>query len=288
VVIATDSFVDERSGGAAGRARRQDAAGFMYGSCRDHEKWMCGARLPTQFHTCAHNGALVRALVVEDDSRMADLLRRGLTESGYGVDVVRTGPDALWQAGEVDYDVILLDVALPGMDGFTVCQRLRSAQCWTPILMLTARADVADRVTGLDAGADDYLAKPFRFSELQARLRALLRRGTAPRPSVLVAGTLQLDPATRVARRGRTQLDLSAKEFELLRLFLNHPGDVLSRTYILEHVWDFAYQAGSNVVDQHVSALRRKVDRPFGVEQLETVRGAGYRLLPEARPAAEQ
>lgn len=226
----------------------------------------------------------VRVLVVEDDARMADMLRRGLAEEGFGVDVARTGPDAVWRAGETDYDVILLDVVLPGMDGVEVCRRLRAAGRWAPILMLTARTDIDDRVSGLDAGADDYLSKPFRFSELQARIRALLRRGAEPRPALLQAGTLVLDPAARTARRGGVDLDLSAKEFELLRLFLSRPGEVLSRTYILEHVWDFAYDGGSNLVDQYISALRRKIDRPFGVEQLETVRGAGYRLLAEPSP----
>ena len=247
---------------------------------------MCAGFLSGMAVAGALSCAFVRVLVVEDDARMGDMLRRGLAEEGYGVDVVRTGPDALWRAGEVDYDVILLDLVLPGLDGFEVCRRLRANGRWAPILMLTARTEVDDRVVGLDAGADDYLAKPFRFSELQARIRALLRRGAAPRPTVLAAGSLRLDPARRGAWREETELDLSPREFELLRLFLDHPGEVLSRDYILEHVWDFAYEAGSNVVDQYVSALRRKVDRPFGIEQLETVRGAGYRLLPEPRPAA--
>ena len=217
---------------------------------------------------------------------MADMLRRGLTEEGYGVDVARTGPDGLWRASEVDYDVIVLDIVLPGMDGMQVCRQLRERGRWAPILMLTARTAVDDRVHGLDAGADDYLAKPFRFSELQARLRALLRRGAQPRPVLLRAGSLALDPAARTAQRDGVDLDLSAKEFELLRLFLSRTGEVLSRSYILEHVWDFAYDAGSNVVDQYVSSLRRKIDRPFGVEQLQTVRGAGYRLLAEPVTAA--
>lgn len=225
--------------------------------------------------------------MVEDDARMADMLRRGLAEAGYGVDVARNGPEGVWRGTEVEYDVILLDVVLPGMDGFEVCRRLREAGRWSPILMLTARTDVDDRVSGLDAGADDYLPKPFRFSELQARIRALLRRGAAPRPAVLRADTLELDPASRTASRGDVELDLSAKEFELLRLFLSRTDEVLSRNYILEHVWDVAYDAGSNVVDQYISSLRRKIDRPFGVEQLETVRGAGYRLLPEPVPTGE-
>jgi two-component system OmpR family response regulator len=220
----------------------------------------------------------MRVLVVEDDIRMASMLRRGLGEDGYSVDVVGDGTDAVWQAGEIEYDAIVLDLMLPGIDGFEVCTSLREAGRWAPVLMLTARTDVADRVRGLDCGADDFLAKPFSFSELSARLRALIRRGATQRPSVLRAGDLTLDPATRTARRGDVDLELSAKEFALLELFLRRAGEVLTRTMILEHVWDFAYDGVSNVVDQYVAYLRRKIDRPFGVDQLETVRGAGYRL----------
>jgi two-component system OmpR family response regulator len=228
----------------------------------------------------------VRILVVEDDLRMASMLRRGLTEDGYAVDVVGDGLDAVWQATEVDYDAIVLDVMLPGADGYEVCRLLREAERWAPVLLLTARSTVADRVRGLDSGADDYLAKPFSFHELSARLRALIRRGSPRRPSVLRAGTLRLDPAAKLAWREDEVLDLSAKEFALLELFLRHPDEVLSRSRILEHVWDFAYDAVSNVVDQYVAYLRRKIDRPFGLQQLETVRGSGYRLRAEARPAA--
>ena len=225
----------------------------------------------------------MRILVAEDDVRMAAMLRRGLGEDGYAVDVVGDGLEALWQATEVEYDAIVLDLMLPGADGFEVCRRLRQANRWAPVLLLTARTDVRDRITGLDSGADDYLAKPFSFSELAARLRALIRRGSPRRPTVLTAGTLRLDPATRLAWRDDTVLELSAKEFALLELFLRHPGEVLSRARILEHVWDFAYEGVSNVVDQYVAYLRRKIDRPFGIEQLETVRGSGYRLLPTPR-----
>jgi two-component system, OmpR family, response regulator len=225
----------------------------------------------------------MRILVAEDDVRMAAMLRRGLSEDGYAVDVVGDGLEALWQATEVEYDAIVLDLMLPGADGFEVCRRLRQANRWAPVLLLTARTDVRDRITGLDSGADDYLAKPFSFSELAARLRALIRRGSPRRPTVLTAGTLRLDPAARLAWREDTVLELSAKEFALLELFLRHPGEVLSRARILEHVWDFAYEWVSNVVDQYVAYLRRKIDRPFGIEQLETVRGSGYRLLATAR-----
>ena len=221
-------------------------------------------------------------LVVEDDTRMSALLRRGLAEEGYAVDVTGEGAEAVWLATENDYDAVVLDLMLPGLDGYEVCRRLRGAGRWAPVLMLTARDGVLDRVRGLDAGADDYLVKPFSFAELAARLRALLRRGASERPSVLSVGDLGLDPATRRAWRGRVELDLTAKELALLELFLRHPGEVLSRTRILDHVWDFAYEGVSNVVDQHVAALRRKLDRPFGRADLQTVRGAGYRLhVPE-------
>ena len=224
---------------------------------------------------------LVRVLVVEDELRMAALLKRGLEEDGYAVDVAATGTDALWQAREFDYDAVLLDLMLPGMDGVTVCREMRGANRWMPVLMLTARDAVEDRVRGLDAGADDYLVKPFSFAELSARVRALIRRGIVERPTEVRVADLRLDPATRQAWRGEVALELSTKEFALLELFLRHPGEVLTRTRILEHVWDFAYDGGSNVVDQYVLYLRRKIDRPFGVEQLETVRGSGYRMRTE-------
>jgi two-component system OmpR family response regulator len=232
-------------------------------------------------HIRAAYGDRVRVLVVEDELRMAALLRRGLEEDGYAVDVASTGPDAVWQASEFGYDAVLLDLMLPGLDGVEVCRQLRAAGRWVPVLMLTARDAVEDRVRGLDAGADDYLVKPFSFAELSARVRAMIRRGAVERPTELRVADLCLEPATRRAWRGDTELRLSAKEFALLELFLRHPGEVLTRTRILEHVWDFAYEGGSNVVDQYVLYLRRKVDRPFGVEQLETVRGAGYRLRGE-------
>ncbi|MGA8521252.1 MAG: response regulator transcription factor, partial [Pseudonocardiaceae bacterium] len=214
----------------------------------------------------------MRVLIVEDELRMAALLKRGLEEDGYAVDVVNTGTDAVWQANEFSYDAVVLDVMLPGLDGVGVCRRLRESGRWMPVLMLTARDAVEDRVRGLDAGADDYLTKPFSFAELSARIRALIRRGVVERPSELHAADLRLDPATRQAWRGQVELELSTKEFALLELFLRHRGQVLTRTRILEHVWDFAYDGVSNVVDQYVLYLRRKIDRPFGLEQLETVR----------------
>jgi two-component system OmpR family response regulator len=220
----------------------------------------------------------MRALVVEDGSKMAALLRRGLLEEGFAVDVAATGEDGSWLGTENEYDVILLDVMLPDVDGFEVCRRLRAAERWAPILMLTARDGVQDRVAGLDAGADDYLTKPFSFDELFARVRALLRRGPSERPAVLEVGDLSLDPATRRVTRDGHEVDLTPKEFALLELFLRHPGEALTRTRILEHVWDFAYDGDSNVVDVYVRYLREKVDRPFGRRSIETVRGVGYRL----------
>jgi two-component system, OmpR family, response regulator len=227
----------------------------------------------------------MRALVVEDEARTAALLRRGLQEEGYAVDVAADGPDGFWQATEFSYDVVILDVMLPGYDGFEMCRRLRRAGCWVPVIMLTARAELEERVRGLDAGADDYLAKPFSFDELFARLRALIRRGTPERPAVLEVGDLRLDPATRRAWRGAAELSLSPKEFSLLELFMRQPGQVLTRTRILERAWDYSYDGGSNVVDQYVRYLRRKLDQPFGLRQLETVRGVGYRL--RSSPQAE-
>lgn len=209
---------------------------------------------------------------------MAAVLKRGLEEEGYAVDVAQTGEDGLWMGAENANDVIVLDVRLPDMDGFEVCRLLRLRGRWTPVIMLTARHGVPDRVRGLDAGADDYLTKPFSFSELAARIRALVRRGAAERPTQLTVGDLTLDPATRVARRGEIAIDLSAKEFALLEYFMRYPGEVLSRTRLIEHVWDFAYDNGSNIVDVYVRYLREKIDRPFGQHSLETVRGSGYRL----------
>jgi two-component system OmpR family response regulator len=224
----------------------------------------------------------MRALVVEDESKMAALVRRGLQEEGYAVDVAPTGEDGTWLGTENEYDVILLDAMLPDIDGVEVCRRLRAAGRWSPVLMLTARDGVQDRVAGLDAGADDYLTKPFSFDELFARIRALVRRGPSERPTVLAAGDLELDPAKRRVTRDGTEVDLTPKEFAMLELFLRHPEEALTRTRILEHVWDFAYEGDSNVVDVYVRYLREKVDRPFGRRSIETVRGVGYRLRTES------
>jgi two-component system, OmpR family, response regulator len=224
---------------------------------------------------------IVRILVVEDERRMAALLKRGLTEEGYAVDHAAVGEDGVWLATENPYDAIVLDVLLPDLDGFEVCRRIREAHRWAPILMLTARDGVVDRVHGLDAGADDYLTKPFEYAELLARLRALIRRGVHERPAAISVGDLTLDPATKAVRRGDRQVALTPKEFSLLEYFMRHPGQVLTRTRILEHVWDFAFEGDSNVIEVYVRYLREKVDRPFGRRSLETVRGVGYRLIDE-------
>jgi two-component system, OmpR family, response regulator len=225
----------------------------------------------------------VRALIVEDETKMAELIRRGLVEEGYAADVATTGEDAVWMARATPYDAVVLDVMLPGRDGFEVCRALRESGFWTPILMLTARDAVEDRVAGLDGGADDYLTKPFSFEELLARLRALIRRGAGERPAVLEVGSLRLDPASRRVWRGEAELDLSAKEFALLETFMRRPGDVLTRLDLIEHAWDYGYENRSNVVDVYVGYLRAKIDRPFGVASIETVRGVGYRLRREGK-----
>jgi two-component system OmpR family response regulator len=223
----------------------------------------------------------MRVLIVEDELRMASLIRRGLLAEGLAADVAVNGEDALWMAEAVEYDAIVLDVMLPGIDGFETCRRLRSSGVWAPVLMLTARDSVDDRVAGLDTGADDYLVKPFAFAELLARLRALARRGELERPSVLAIDDLRLDPATHRVWRGDAEIQLSAKEFALLETFMRRPDEVLSRFYLLEHAWDFAYENRSNVVDVYIRHLRSKIDEPFGRTSLETVRGAGYRLRME-------
>lgn len=216
----------------------------------------------------------MRVLVVEDEAKLVGLLREGLRRQGIGVDVANRGEDAVTRASATDYDLILLDLMLPGYDGFEVCRRLRASGVWSPMLMLTALDDVGNRVRGLDSGADDYLSKPFAFDELLARMRALIRRGSPPRPTVLTVGELQLDPAGRRAWRAGAELSLTAREFSMLETFMRHPGEVLSRFELLEHVWDDSYENRSNVIEVYVGYLRDKLDR----ETIETVRGAGYRL----------
>ena len=227
----------------------------------------------------------MRVLVVEDEVKMAGLIRRGLVEEGHAADVTAQGEDAVWMAEAHPYDAIVLDVMLPGLSGFETCRRLRNEGVWTPVLMLTARDAVDDRVAGLDAGADDYLTKPFSFAELLARLRALARRGGVERPASLEVAGLRLDPAERRVWRGDEEIALSPKEFALLETFMRRPGHVLSRLDLLEHAWDYGYENRSNVVDVYVRYLRRKVDVPFGVTSIETVRGAGYRLRADGGSA---
>lgn len=220
----------------------------------------------------------MRVLVVEDELKMASLIRRGLIEEGHAADVARTGEDALWMAGATAYDAIVLDVMLPGLGGFETCRELRAKGVWAPVVMLTARDAIEDRVSGLDTGADDYLTKPFSFAELLARLRALARRGAVERPSIIAVGPLRMDPATRQVWRGDVEVRLSTKEFALLEVFMRRPGHVLSRFDLLEHAWDYSYENRSNVVDVYVRYLRAKIDTPFGTTSIDTVRGAGYRL----------
>ncbi len=227
----------------------------------------------------------MRILVVEDSRKMAGLLRRGLEEEGFAVDVAGDGEDAIWFARENPYDAIVLDITLggrPSMDGYEVCSRLRDEGRWSPVLMLTARDAVEDRVRGLDVGADDYLTKPFSFEELLARVRAMIRRGSEPRPAVLRVGDLALDPAAHRVLRGDQAIELTGKEFALLEFFMRHPGEPLSRTMLTEHVWDFAHEGDSNVIDVHIRNLRMKIDRPFGCDSIETVRRVGYRLRDDA------
>jgi two-component system, OmpR family, response regulator len=220
----------------------------------------------------------VRILVVEDEQRLGAALRRGLEREGFGVDVAETGTEGLWLATEATYDAIVLDVLLPGMNGFQVCAELRARGRWTPILMLTAKDGPLDEVEALDTGADDFLSKPFEYPVLLARLRALLRRGGGERPVVLTAGDLSLDPAEHRCSRGDTEVPLTRREFAVLELLLRRKGEVLSKAQILEHVWDFAFDGDPNIVEVYVAYLRRKIDTPFGRRSIETVRGVGYRL----------
>ena len=223
----------------------------------------------------------MRILIVEDDRRMAAAMRRALDGAGVVADVVASGPDAAWMVREAAYDAMVLDVMLPGADGFEVCGSLRAAGVWVPIIMVTARAAVEDRVRGLDAGADDYLTKPFSLAELLARLRALVRRDPNERPVVLVVGSLRLEPATRSVSRQGVPIVVTAREFALLEVFMRRPGQVLSQRQLLDAAWDFAFDPQSNVVEVYVRYLREKIDRPFGLRTLQTVRGMGYRLCAD-------
>ena len=220
----------------------------------------------------------MRVLIVEDEVKMAGLIRRGLIEKGYAADIASNGEDALWMAGATEYDAIVLDVMLPGIDGFEACRRLREAGVSAPVLMLTARDAVEDRIAGLDTGTDDYLTKPFSFDEFFARLRALTRRGAIEQPPLLEVGQLRLDPRSHQAWRNDLEIELSTKEFAILETLMRRAGQVVSRFDLLEHAWDSTYENRSNVIDVYIRYLRQKVDRPFGVRSIETVRGAGYRL----------
>ena len=230
----------------------------------------------------------MRIIIVEDEVKMAALLRRGLHEEGYAVDVTASAEDAVWMGTENPYDAVVLDVMLPDGSGFDVLKRLRAAGRWPPVIMLTARDAVTDRVRGLDAGADDYLTKPFSFDELLARLRALIRRGAAERPAVLRAGAVALDPGSRSIDVDGAPVALTAREFALLELLMRHPGEVMSRTRIREHIWDFSFDGDSNVVDVYVRYLREKIDRKFGLNLIETVRGAGYRIRHDTAASPHQ
>ena len=220
----------------------------------------------------------MNVLVVEDEVKMAALVRRGLSEEGLTVDVAESGEKAVGMVRASTYDAIVLDVILPGIDGFETCRQLRTGGVWTPVLMLTARGAMEDRVAGLDGGADDYLTKPFSFAELLARLRALVRRGEIERPSIVEVGDLRLDPATHQVWRGEAEIELSVRELALLEVFMRRPGHVLTRSQILDQVWEYDFEHRSNVIEVYIRYLRRKIDMPFGVKSLETVRGAGYRL----------
>jgi two-component system, OmpR family, response regulator len=220
----------------------------------------------------------MRVLIVEDDVPLAAAIRRGLRAEGIVADVAIKGEDALWMVAATEFDAVVLDVLLPGIDGFETCRRMRNDGVWAPIIMLTARDAVEDRVQGLDQGADDYLTKPFSLAELLARLRALSRRGAVQRPAVIQVGDLRMNPATRQVWRGEEEIFLSAKEHVLLEAFMRRPGEVLSQLQLLEHGWDYNYENRSNVVEVYIRYLREKIDRPFGVRSIETVRGAGYRL----------
>ena len=220
----------------------------------------------------------MRVLVVEDERRLAAGLKKGLEAEGFATDVAHTGPDGLWMAREHGYDAIVLDILLPGMNGFRVCAELRAAGVWTPILMLTAKEGELDQAEALDTGADDYVTKPYSFVVLVARLRALIRRGAQERPAILEAGDLGFDPGSRRAWRGDTAIQLTSREMALLEFLLRRKGDIVSKSEILEHVWDDAFEGDPNIVEVYIGHLRNRLDRPFGRSAIETIRGLGYRL----------
>ena len=220
----------------------------------------------------------MRVLLVEDEVRLAENVRRGLAAEGFVVDVVHDGAEGLFQAQVTGYDVIVLDIMLPGLNGYEVCRQLRAGGVWSPVLMLTAKDGEYDQADALDLGADDYLTKPFSFLVLVARLRALIRRGAPVRPTVLQAGDLALDPARRIVRRDDAEITLTPREFGVLHFLMRHRGDVVSKSAILDSVWDAHYEGDENVVEVYVGYLRRKIDQPFGRHAIETVRGVGYRL----------
>jgi DNA-binding response OmpR family regulator len=225
----------------------------------------------------------MRVLVVEDEKRLAAALKGGLEEEGFAVDVALDGEHGLWMASEMSYDAIVLDIMLPKLNGYQVCSRLRDSGNWTPILMLTAKGGEFDEAEALDTGADDYVAKPFSYVVLLAHLRALVRRGSHERPSILTVGDLELDPAARRVRRGSRLVELTNKEFSVLEYLARRAGEVVSKTELLHHAWDFAYEGDVNVVEVHVSNLRAKIDKPFRRRSIQTVRGVGYRLVPDGR-----
>lgn len=223
----------------------------------------------------------MRILVVEDDLHLARSIKRGLEAEGFAADVAVNGVDGLWRAKEGDYDAVVLDIMLPGMNGYQVCADLREAGNWTPILMLTAKDGELDEAEGLDTGADDYLSKPFSYVVLVARIRALLRRGSRERPARLSAGDLLLDPAAHRVWRGDTEVSLTPRQFALLEFLLRRAGEVVSKATILDHVWDFAFDGDPNIVEVYVKRLREKIDRPYGRAAIATLRGAGYRLAAD-------